>query len=314
VLSTIALTIAACSGGEGDVTANTAAPADAGDVSDGADVSSANASSAIEPAAEDAPTFITPSPVARDEPKLLVRPANSQQKPDPHESIRRLYGSLLADVVTPDGLVRYDLLGTPRRRSSLDAVVDSMANAMLPAARDEKLAFLCNAYNANALKKALQASEVASFRSVEREAGFFDKDRITVGGESMTLNELENELIRPMKDARIHAALVCAAMSCPPLRAEPYRAADLDAQFDEQCRKWVNDSTKHRVTSTGIEVSSIFTWYAADFPDLRGFLTTYAAAGSDLAKALDRSPEVPIAYATYDWTLNRAPVQSEPQK
>ncbi|MCA9296692.1 MAG: hypothetical protein KC983_09240, partial [Phycisphaerales bacterium] len=81
-----------------------------------------------------------------------------------------------------------------------------------------------------------------------------------------------------------------------------------------QCRRWVNDTMKNRATSAGVEVSSIFTWYAADFPEIRAFLKKYAAPDSDLAAALNRTPQVPITYAMYDWNLNQAPVKNEPQK
>ena len=38
-----------------------------------------------------------------------------------------------------------------------------------------------------------------------------------------TLDEIEHRIIREQfNEPRIHMALVCAAMGCPPLRAEPY--------------------------------------------------------------------------------------------
>jgi hypothetical protein len=62
-----------------------------------------------------------------------------------------------------------------------------------------------------------------------------------IGGRSYTLYEIEHEILRPMGEPRIHAAIVCASLSCPPLRREPYRAAELEAQLEDNVRRWLAD-------------------------------------------------------------------------
>lgn len=222
-----------------------------------------------------------------------------------------VYGQLLRDAVTADGLVRYDLLAETVSRGRLVLVVEGYASISTPKQRDAALAFLCNGYNANVLLMALDESRKPEFKTVLDVPGFFDKRAITVGGKPMTLNDLENKVIRPFGDARIHAALVCAAMSCPPLRSEPFNADRLDEQLADQATRWVNDPTKNRLDRTGLEVSRIMEWYGEDFTrepylGVAGFIRTYAKPDGDLARALAENPRATIRFLDYDWTLNQA--------
>jgi hypothetical protein len=70
-----------------------------------------------------------------------------------------------------------------------------------------------------------------------------------VGRRARSLGEIEHEILRPLGDPRIHGAIVCASVSCPPLRREPFAAARLDAQLDDQMRRWL--ATGKGCASTG---------------------------------------------------------------
>ena len=152
----------------------------------------------------------------------------------------------------------------------------------------------------------------SGFISVDKVDGLFDERPIIVASEGLTLNKLENERIRPLKDPRIHATLVCAAMSCPVLRNEPYRPDKLDEQLDEQCSKWVNDITKNRVVDGKLQISPIFDWYGSDFEvepygSVMGFLRHFADPDGELGKFLKSNPNPQIEWMTYDWSLNIPP-------
>ena len=208
-------------------------------------------------------------------------------------SVNRTYATLLKDIVTPDGLVRYDVLGESPRRRSLQAIVAAYAKADLPPSDDEKLAFLCNAYNVNVLKMVVGETAKEDFTSV------------------MTLNALENEQIRPMGDPRIHAALVCAAMSCPPLRDEPYTAKRLDEQLNDQSRRWINDPNRNGIDEQGLGVSMIMQWYGDDFSvepygGVVGFVRAFAEPAGPIGRLLSREDAPPVHFLKYDWRLNRA--------
>ena len=67
--------------------------------------------------------------------------------------------------------------------------------------------------------------------------GPWSERMVRAAGRELTLDEVEHEIVRKeFREPRIHFALVCAALSCPPLRREAYVGARLDAQLEEQAR------------------------------------------------------------------------------
>jgi hypothetical protein len=76
--------------------------------------------------------------------------------------------------------------------------------------------------------------------------------------------------------------LVCAAKSCPPLRNEPYDVARLEAQFADQTRTFLADSTRFAIDTDEkvVHLSPIFKWFGGDFR---------------------------VTYLSYDWSLNLRP-------
>ena len=108
--------------------------------------------------------------------------------------------------------------------------------------RQEKLAFYINAYNILAIKVVLDHWPVQSIKDVgswfspvwKRQAG-------QIGGKTVTLDEIEHKILRTMAEPRIHMAIVCASLSCPDLRNEPYSAARLEEQLEDQTGKFLNN-------------------------------------------------------------------------
>jgi hypothetical protein len=256
-------------------------------------------------------TTLTAPFVAAEQTSQPARPPGTQPA---RQSIGTVPGfaELLDAVVTEEGLVRYGLLEQSPHRSRLDAVIKAIETADLPNSREGRLAFWSNAYNAHVLAKVIAARAKPGFESVIKVDGFFDQDLITVAGESITLNDLENKRIRPLGDARIHAALVCAAISCPPLRDEPFVAERLDEQFDDQCRRWVNDGEKFRVVDGKLGLSQILNWYGEDFtkPPYRSpadFVRAFAKPSSSVSQLIERhEDDPPLTFLDYDWSLNEA--------
>src|SRR5207253_925131 len=67
---------------------------------------------------------------------------------------------------------------------------------------------------------------------------------------------------------RVHFAIVCASLSCPDLRLEPYEASRLESQLDEQVAAFLSNPTKGLQPGPDgktARVSSIFKWFAGDF-------------------------------------------------
>ena len=82
----------------------------------------------------------------------------------------------------------------------------------------------------------------------------------------MTLDDIEHQILRrELKEPRIHFAINCASVSCPPLPPEPYRAETLDAQLDEAARRYLASPEGLRVDGDTLRVSRILDWYGEDF-------------------------------------------------
>ncbi len=205
--------------------------------------------------------------------------------------------------------VDYDSL---RDSSGWEQLVESLGRSRPDklATRAEQLAFWINAYNILTIDLVRRNYPVESIRDIgsfffpvwEREAG-------TIGGRSYTLNEIEHEILRPLGDPRIHAAIVCASTSCPQLRREPYEASRIDAQLDDAVRAFLSNGEKgfrlEEETST-VRLSRIFDWFADDFDSEGGVLTFVRryAPGSAMEWLVRNSDEVEVEYLDYDWRLN----------
>lgn len=173
-----------------------------------------------------------------------------------------------------------------------DFPVERLAN------KREKLAFYINAYNILAIKMVLDHWPVRSIKDV---GSFFSpvwkKDAGKIGGKTVTLHEIEHEILRPMGEPRIHMAIVCASLSCPDLRNEPFSAARLEEQLEDQARQFFNNRGKG-VSNEGnsMRVSKILDWFAEDFGDPMAFIRHYR-------------PNLPAdvaieGFLPYNWLLN----------
>ncbi|MEK6606312.1 MAG: DUF547 domain-containing protein [Myxococcota bacterium] len=226
----------------------------------------------------------------------------------------RAFGALLARHVK-DGMVDYARLAGDAR-ADLDAALRPF-EAVEPAAYAgwsdaQKLAFWLNAYNAYALRLVVAHYSVESIRTIGLLPGAaFRTSFIAIRAHGdrgkLSLDDLEQRILRKdFHEPRIHFAIVCASKSCPKLRAEPYRAADLDRQLDEQAREFLRDPTKNRfeVSTRTLRLSRIFDWFGEDFAG-EGGLTTFVARYADDAVASElRKGDVRVAFLDYDWSLN----------
>ena len=144
---------------------------------------------------------------------------------------------------------------------------------------------------------------------------FFQRTQFALGGEEITLWDLEHERLRRLADPRIHFAIVCASASCPRLASESFDPARLDEQLDKATRAFINDSTRNAFDlDAGVaRISQIFEWYAEDFQATDGSVPEYIARYLDdsAAAAALREGTLEIEYLPYDWSLNGRPVRSD---
>jgi hypothetical protein len=208
-----------------------------------------------------------------------------------------------------DGSVDYAELQRSGR-STLDAYLAELSGTCAADyerwTREERIAFWVNAYNAATVRLILAHYPIASIRKVGwlPLAAFREPVFALPGlkGGTVSLDDIEHgTLRRDFAEPRVHFALVCAARSCPSLRNEAYRGADLDGQLDDQARKFLRDPRKNRVDARArmLWLSSIFRWFPGDFEAAAGTLPAYVARylGDEVAT-------YDVAFLDYDWSLN----------
>jgi inosine-uridine nucleoside N-ribohydrolase len=188
--------------------------------------------------------------------------------------------------------------------SRLDAyLVQFAAKWPAQAASPERKATLIDVYNALTVRWILSNYPV---ESVWRTKHPFTEPRHNVDGAKVSLDQIEARL-RVMGDPRIHAALVCASRSCPPLRREAYEAGSVDEQLDDNLRVWLADTRLNEFfpERRTASVSMIFKWYGGDFRKAGGSvektLAQYGPSGK--AKFL-LEPGAKLEFKPYNWGLN----------
>jgi len=196
------------------------------------------------------------------------------------------------------GKVNYKSIYTGK--ANLDELVSFAAGKQNFSSSSEEKAFYLNTYNLMVIKGIIN---VYPTKGPMKTAGFFDKKTFTVNGATVTLNGIENDIVRKKyNDARIHFALVCGAKSCPPIQSYAFRPDKLDAQLETLTKQSIQDKSFTRVNSkTGKpSVSMIFNWYKEDFIKAKGsvvnFLNAYLKAPLPSNATLE--------YYSYDWALN----------
>jgi hypothetical protein len=225
---------------------------------------------------------------------------------EPLDATHARFAGVLGAAVRGGGV---DYARLRRDAAELDAYRRQLAAAAEPAARDERLAFWINAYNAHTLALVLHllpadqgAWSAWRLKDAVPAPGPWRTWRVHSAGRWLTLDAIEHEILRPLDESRIHVALNCAARSCPPLAAEPYRAATLDAQLAAATTAFLADATQVRVEGDAVAVNPILEWFAADFrPTPTAWLIAHLPAG-DVRAALERG--TPLRSGAYDWTLN----------
>lgn len=162
----------------------------------------------------------------------------------------------------------------------------------------EYQAFWINGYNLTVIK-----SIVANYpiKSPLDKVGFFDKIKHNIGGKTITLNDIENKLLRGNfpKEPRFHFVLVCAGLGCPPIINTAYKPSTLEKQLQMQTVAALNDAKFIQVNKNKVKISQIFEWYKGDFTkngSLVDYINTY--------KKEKLPMKAKVSYYPYDWTLN----------
>ena len=199
-----------------------------------------------------------------------------------------------------NGLVDYDAI--VKNPSELDAILDNASKISVKASDAKNYqAFWINAYNLSVIKGLVNNYPT---KSPLDDKGFFDKTTYELAGQKVTLNTIENELLRAkFKDARFHFVLVCGALGCSPLINKAYLPNTLDSQLTDQTKKAINGNFL-KVKKNKVQASEIMKWYNEDFT-MNGtseidFINKY--------RTERLSAKTKISYFPYNWTINKQQV------
>jgi len=184
------------------------------------------------------------------------------------------------------------------KSDALKELIQCIADVEIDQLSDlEKQAFFVNAYNLLVINSVSKNLPTESVMDIPK---FFDQEIHNVGGNEISLNQLEKKmLLKEFPNPLFHFILVCGAVDCPPIAPYAYTADKLDVQLKERTTKALNDPNFIRVNEEGTQLSKIFEWYASDFGGSKKaiieFINTYR--------------ENPISdgfsYYEYDWSLNK---------
>ena len=210
--------------------------------------------------------------------------------------------------------LRYSALAREREplRRYLQALSAVQENEFAGWSQPQQMAFLINAYNAFTADKVL--SRYPGIRSIWDFGKLFGNpfrdEFFSLLGRNASLDWIEHEALRPRyRDSRVHFAVNCASVGCPMLREEAYVAARLEAQLEDQARRFLSDRSRNRYSGGRLEVSRIFDWFEEDFaPRERYFAARASLLATDAAaQSAIEEGRAAIAFLDYDWTLNDAP-------
>lgn len=247
----------------------------------------------------------------------------------PNDTVYQHYADLLADFVFEhdlpgDGLVSsFDYRAAladadtsvrlaEQRRNLAAFNLDALTN------RESAIAFWLNAYNFFMIAHILENQHRGALVSSVRDYGnlfnpyrVFQRDLFDIGGRKYSLSEMENDILlgdhfksQGWKDARVHFAVNCASVGCPPLRNVPYTANNVESLLSENTRRALNTPLNLRIDGEVLYLSSLFDWYEKDFVETAGsvrqFIADHADQGVHEAVAATRS----VRFIDYDWDLN----------
>ena len=165
----------------------------------------------------------------------------------------------------------------------------------------EQKSLILNVYNLSVIRNVCQYRPAASTQEI---ADFFTKALVTLDGKLWSIDDLEKKLLFDLHDdPRLHFALVCAALGCPPIEEEVFTAQNIERKLELLTRKVCNNTAfvEDEQWRGEVELSKIFLWYKADFEKSGGkklieYINAYRADSISVSSK--------IKWKKYNWELN----------
>ncbi len=248
--------------------------------------------------------------------KISAKPGSGKNSINA-DSLADQWDQLLKKYLDPKtGRVNYiglDSVG----RSDLEKLLSGYsALDIAPLSQDERKAVYINLYNAGMMYNLLRyVREKEKYTVADKKFLSLEVNDISVpggdiwngdyrfklAGHKVTLNHIEHGLIRGDKkeqfpegltrfvlkklDPRIHAAVNCAALSCPRVREKAYRGSNINQMLDENMKEWfANPEQFKKLSSSKLHANKIVYWYYQDFDEHGRKVLKLKGAGDYLSK------------------------------
>ncbi|AFL84617.1 Protein of unknown function, DUF547 [Belliella baltica DSM 15883] len=217
------------------------------------------------------------------------------------------FDALLKKYVSATGVVNYK--GLMNDKAKLNQYCELLSNNAPDRntwSKNEQLAYWINAYNAFTLKLIVDNYPVKSIQDLHPKVKIplintvWHIKFFKIGGQDANLDEIEHKILRKeFEEPRIHFAINCASISCPPLLNEAFVSTKIDSQLDRVAKSFINDTRRNKISSNQIEISKIFSWFKGDFTkngNIIDYLNKYSK--------VKINPKAKDSYLDYDWSLN----------
>jgi Protein of unknown function, DUF547 len=220
------------------------------------------------------------------------------------------FDQVLKKYVDDKGLVDYNSIAKDKRFAEY---MQSLQRAKVEEfSRDGQLAFWINAYNAVTIDKVIKKKPKKSVREtfvpgVWTGTKFFTSREHVVAGKRLSQDDIEHEILRKqLKEPRIHFAIICASMGCPPLPRIAYTEENVQTRLEEETRKYLNSPRGTRIdrAENTLHLSKLFDWFGSDFIYKSGSVSAFMQPylHEEVRIFLERDPM--ISYLEYNWALN----------
>ncbi len=207
------------------------------------------------------------------------------------------YNSFLQKYVCQNGVAYIKIIkDTVLTRAVMDSFSNVSKKEFDAFSESDKIAFIINLYNFYTIVLIKNNYPTESIRSIKNP---WRRKFVPLRGELVSLDYLEHELLRKQfNEPRIHFALVCASLACPPLSNTAYTGAKLDQQLNVAAKAFLNDKTRNRVENSTLFLSKIFEWFGDDFKQKYGGYKNYVVT------VLGLKGKYSVTFLDYDWSLN----------
>ncbi|OBT16776.1 hypothetical protein A9264_10930 [Vibrio sp. UCD-FRSSP16_10] len=200
-------------------------------------------------------------------------------------------------------LFRYSSV-TPKDKQALKDYLATLANIdPRQYTKAQQYAYWVNLYNSLTVNLILDNYPT---KSITKLGGLFsfgpwDKELIKVAGKSLTLNDIEHRILRPIwNDPRTHYAVNCASLGCPNLQPQAFTAQNTQQLLQQSAKAFINSDKGAKLIEGKLQLSSIYEWFAVDFAGSKHVVEHLSRYRTDISTFNGK-----IIY-DYNWQLNEA--------